>query len=154
MNRLKFTLIEEFADVLERGWDRPIKLQGEAIPEFLSRIPEEVRYCFIASGSLQAPLPYQSSLIPEGLRVGGMYVFRHAPDDPVLFNRDDYSLVIANTEADTLCVDGPFKHPTDHWTNEVPAHLQEIEVIGEPGEQSGRENHRTPPLKRMPDGTA
>jgi hypothetical protein len=132
MGRLKFTHIAEFSNVLERGWDRPVVLQGEAIPEFLDGIPEEARYCFIASGSLQAPLPYRSSLIPEGLRVGGMYVFRHAPDDPVCFNRDDYSIVFSNTEADTLLVDGPFKHPTDHWANEVPAHLQDIEVIGVP----------------------
>ena len=75
-----------------------------------------------------------------------MYVFRHAPDDPVRFNRDDYSIVIADTGADTLWVDGPFKHPADHWTNEVPAHLKEIEVIGEPGEQSRCESRRTPPL--------
>lgn len=132
MSRLKVILISEFSEVLDRGWDRPVVLQGEAIPGFLNGIPEDLRYSIIASGELQAPIPYRSPLINEGSQVGGMYVFRHAPDDPVAFNRDDYSVVVSNTGADTLWIDGPYKHPTEHWANEVPARLQGIEVIGVP----------------------
>jgi hypothetical protein len=108
----------EFSAVQDRDWT-PVELAGEAVPRFLSRIPRNVAHRFLASG--------QHNYATEGALIGGIDVYRHAPDDPVAFNKDWYA-VRANGNA-ALRVEGPFKD-REHWLDEVPERYEGIEVLG------------------------
>ena len=108
----------EFRDVQDLNWE-PVELVGEAVPHFLSRIPSNVAFRFLASG--------QHSYAAEGALVGGIDVYRQAPDDPVALNKDWYA-VRANGDA-TLPVEGPFRD-AEHWLDEVPARYNGIQVLG------------------------
>lgn len=118
MSPPKLTASSEFSRHL-RGWDQPVLLQGESIPARLRRVPDELSHCVIVSGQLMIPRPYSSPYLGEAERVGGFYVVRHAPDDPVLFNRDDYFLVPSKRLPECLLIDGPYNHPTEHWAHEA-----------------------------------
>jgi hypothetical protein len=108
----------EFSDVQDRDWT-PVELVGNAVPRFLSGIPRNVAYRFLASG--------QHNYSTEGALVGGIDVYRHAPDDPVALNKDWYA-VRANGDA-TLRIEGPFRD-TEHWLDKVPERYDCIEVLG------------------------
>lgn len=98
----------------------PVELAGEAVPRFLARIPRTVAYRFLASG--------QHDYSSEGALIGGIDVYRHAPDDPVAFNKDWYA--VRATGDRTLRVEGPFRD-AEHWLDEVPRRYQGIEVLGD-----------------------
>ncbi len=108
----------EFRDVQDRDWE-PVELIGEAVPRFLAGIPRNVACRFLASG--------QHNYAAEGALIGGIDVYRHAPDDPVALNKDWYA-VRANSDA-TLRVEGPFRD-AEHWLDEVPARYDGIQVLG------------------------
>ena len=129
MGRLKFMPIAEFGEVLERRL-RPVVLQGDAIPTFLGGVPDDLCHGIIASGELLAQVPYRSRHISHGNLIGGIDVYRYAPDDPVLLNQDHYSVVACLTGRETLFVDGPFKDPAEHWLDEIPVRYRGIEVVG------------------------
>ena len=86
----------EFSDVQDRDW-RPVELVGDAVPRFLSGIPRNVAYRFLASG--------HHNYWTEGELVGGIDVYRHAPDDPVALNKV-WHTVRASGDA-TLRIEGP-----------------------------------------------
>jgi hypothetical protein len=109
----------DFSDVQDRDWT-PVELAGEAVPRFLSRIPRTVAYRFLASG--------QHDYATEGALIGGIDVYRHAPDDPVALNKDWYA--VRATGDVTLRVEGPFRD-AEHWLDEVPKRYQGIEVLGD-----------------------
>lgn len=108
----------EFSDVQDRDWT-PVELVGDAVPRFLSGIPRNVAHRFLASG--------HHDCSTEGTLVGGIDVYRHAPDDPVALNKDWYA-VRASGDA-RLRVEGPFKD-AEHWLDEVPERYRHIEVLG------------------------
>jgi hypothetical protein len=109
---------------------RPVELEGSAIPEFWG-VPHHLRYRFIVSGELLAPLPYESDLIDHGYRVGGIYAYRHGTDGRATLKRDDYHVVLDEDDPDNLRVDGPFKdrRPGQHHTDEVPSQFSGIRVV-------------------------
>ena len=118
MSPPKISASSEFSRHL-RGWEQPVLLQGESIPTHLRGVPDELSYCVIVSGELMSSRPYSSPYLGETERIGGFYVVRHAPDDPVPFNRDDYFLVPSKRLPECLLVDGPYNHATEHWADEA-----------------------------------
>jgi hypothetical protein len=74
---------------------------------------------FLASG--------ESNIDTEGALVGGIDVYRYAPDDPVALNKDWYAVHAASDGV--LRVHGPIRN-AEHWLNEVPARYKGIEVLG------------------------
>ncbi len=108
----------EFSEVQDRDWTS-VELVGDAVPRFLSGIPRNVAHRFLASG--------QHNYSTEGALVGGIDVYRHAPDDPVALNKDWYA-VRASGDA-TLRIEGPFRD-AEHWLDEVPERYDRIEVLG------------------------
>ena len=116
--RAKIMRNNEFSAVRERNWT-PVELVGDAVPAFLSGIPRDVAFKFLASG--------ESNNAVEGALVGGIDVYRRAPDDPVALNKDWYA-VRAGADA-CLRVDGPIKD-REHWLDEVPERYRGIEVLG------------------------
>lgn len=108
----------EFGAVQDRNWT-PVELVGEAVPTFLSNMPRHKAFRFLASG--------ESNIEAEGALVGGIDVYRHAPDDPVALNKDWYAVRAA---ADgILHVHGPIRD-SEHWLNEVPERYNGVEVLG------------------------
>lgn len=116
MSRIKPVPISEVSELL-RGWDTPVFFEGEFVPPSLHGLPDHLRYGFIASGELQAPCAFESRRFGDTNRVGGIYVLRHAPDDPKPFNREDYALVPSRRFPEQLWLDGPYRHPSEHWAD-------------------------------------
>ena len=124
--RIKTMLKTEFSQVQDRDWT-PVELTGEAVPRFLSGIPCNVAYRFLASG--------EHNYATEGALVGGIDVYRYAPDDPVALNKDWYA-VRARGDA-TLRVEGPFKD-REHWIDKVPERYDGSEVLNSEKPKSQR----------------
>lgn len=105
--RPKIMRAGEFAPVQDENWD-VVRLQGDAVPSFLRRMPRGLTPFIVASGEHT-----HESLA----RLGGLDVYRHAPDDPVPFNKDHYDVFFG---ADgQFRVEGPVKD-ADHWTAAEP----------------------------------
>jgi hypothetical protein len=121
--RFKTMARDEFKEVQDRDWT-PVELVGNAVPEFLSRVPRDVAFRFLASG--------ENNAAAVGAIVGGIDVYRHAPDDPVALNKDWYAV---HACADgSLRVQGPIKD-AEHWLNEVPRRYDGIEALGRKREE-------------------
>lgn len=109
--------MDEFSDIQARNWT-PVEFVGDAVPEFLSGVPRHVAFRFLASGENNAA---------DSALVGGIDVYRRAPDDPVALNKDWYA-VRANADG-VLRVHGPIRD-AEHWLDEVPRRYEGIEVLG------------------------
>ena len=118
--RVKRMPRDDVIEVQMRNWT-PVELTGNAIPRFLSRLPVETVFRFLASG--------QHSAADYGSLVGGIDVYRHAPDDPVNLNKDSYA--VRAVDDSTLHVQGPFKDD-EHWIDAVPQRYAGAEVLGIP----------------------
>jgi hypothetical protein len=130
--KLKRMPLDEFEAVMERNWT-PVKLVGEALPSWMDGIPETVMAATLASGvcSTGASSHYSSPKIPSGLLIGGMDVYRHAPDDPVPFNKDWYAIVTHPDDPTMLLVDGPHKD-AEHWLESIAERCKGLEILGVP----------------------
>jgi len=115
--RVKTMRMDEFSDIQARNWT-PVEFVGDAVPEFLSGVPRHVAFRFLASGENNAA---------DSALVGGIDVYRRAPDDPVALNKDWYA-VRANADG-VLRVHGPIRD-AEHWLDEVPRRYEGIEVLG------------------------
>ena len=98
--RVKKVSRELFEQIQAREW-RPVQLEGDFIPPVLRGIPLEKIYSIVASGTLEPGLAYSDEVIPSGVLVGGIDVYRNAPDDPVNLNKDWYA-VVSVPETDTI----------------------------------------------------
>ena len=128
--RVKRLSTEQFGEIQKRQW-LPVELVADAIPEFLRNIPNNVLHRVMASGVKAATEAYSSHRIPSGFLVGGIDVYRQAPDDPVQLNKDWYAVVSVPGQSEMLLVDGPI--PDDeHWLNEIPNRLHGAEILGIP----------------------
>ena len=128
--RIKKMSVEQFEEVMKREW-KPVELVGSAIPDYLKGIPEDVLHSVVVSGTNISGLEYSDKLIPSGQLIGGIDVYRNAPDAPVELNKDWYA-VVKVPESDTmLMISGPIEDD-DHWLDELPERLQNIEVLGVP----------------------
>lgn len=127
MPKRKYISTKDFNVVFAEDWE-PVVLEGEAVPDFARTIPDTIRCCIIASGEYSTARLYSSRLVPSGYLVGGMDIYRHAPDDPVPLNKDWYAIV-SSADPDVLVVDGPYKD-NEHWLSEIPSRYQGAKVIG------------------------
>jgi hypothetical protein len=127
MPKRKYIHTKDFNIVFAEDW-KPVVLKGEAMPAFARAIPDAIRCCIIASGQYINTRPYSSRLVSSGYLVGGMDIYRHAPDDPVPLNKDWYAIV-SSDDPDVLVVDGPYKD-NEHWLSNIPSRYQGAKVIG------------------------
>ena len=124
--RFKQLSRNQFQEVLKLNW-KPVKLTGSIVPDFLKSAPEGLIHSIYASGTVISEHLYGKPLILEN-HIGGIEVYRNAPDDPVNLNKDVYA-VFANTEDDLkLLVLGPIKDK-EHWINKIPDRLNGVDVL-------------------------
>lgn len=105
--RPKIMRAGEFAPVQDENWG-VVRLQGDAVPSFLRRMPCGLTPFIVASGQ---------HTHESVARLGGLDVYRHAPDDPVPFNKDHYDVFFGS--AGQFRVEGPVRD-ADHWTATEP----------------------------------
>ena len=128
--RIKKMPRDQFEEVMGRDWS-PVKLEGEAIPEWLRNIPSSVVHSVYASGTRIPELNYSDSEISSGLLIGNIEVYRNAPDDPVELNRDWYSVIAFESSDTMLLVRGPIAD-TLHWLDEIPSSLAGADLLAVP----------------------
>lgn len=82
--KVKKMPIEEFNEVLKRDWI-PVQLLADAKPEWTKNIPEEIVHSIYASGciNISSENNCQSEKISSIDIIGGIDIYRNAPDDPV-----------------------------------------------------------------------
>ena len=115
---------EEFKEVQNRKWVKVVILKKQ-FPELLKNIPDDIYEFALASGSFDPYVDYGN----EGARiVGGIDVYRSAPDDLLKYNKDHYIVLETDYNDGMLLVKGPNK-PVDHWLNKMPT-TSGLEVIG------------------------
>ena len=119
---------KDFQKISKHKWV-PLRLVGNARPNWMRNIPEDKIYSTYASGSIGDNIPYSDHLIPSGSLIGGIEIYRYAPDDPVVLNKDNYAVVkTLNNEVDLL-ISGPIKD-NEHWLDEIPERLKGAKVLG------------------------
>lgn len=128
MRRLKKIQKSEFEVVFAAEW-KPVTLEGDAIPSFARNFPGTLRCTFIASGEVQAAAHYPTPLLPDARLVGGIDVWREAPDDPVPYNKDWYAVLESDTDKGSLFLDGPQKD-SEHWHDKIPSRYIGARVVG------------------------
>jgi hypothetical protein len=126
MSNIKFIPVSDFEPVFERQW-RPVVLQGQALPPRFRSLPDALGCEFIASGERLATTPYPSRRLRNARLVGGIDVYRDAPDDPVALNKDWYAVLAVDSHPDLLFVER--RRDSEHWIDERPARYDGIEVI-------------------------
>lgn len=127
--KLKKMPFAEFEQIRLREW-RPVKLEGAAIPPLFAGIPPQLLHSVYASGTFSGAIQYGAgATVSGGDLVGGIDVYRKAPDDPVLLNKDWYAVV--KKDDSHLIIDGPHKD-LEHWLNAVPQRLVGAEVLAVP----------------------
>lgn len=133
--RIKVMPENQFEAVRERNWV-PVELVGEALPDWAKRIPKTIIHRVMASGGMMTSgVQYHGgAVVPSEMLIGGIDVYRYAPDDPVELNKDWYAVVVDPQRDDMLLVDGPIKD-AEHWLNEIPSRLNGIEVLAVPKKQ-------------------
>src|SRR5581483_11506839 len=90
--RIKLMPVEQFTEVMKRDW-RPVQLTGTTIPSWLQNIPGSVLHSVYASGAPYPGTVYVGPGVPGGELMGGIDVYRNAPDDPVELNKDYYPII-------------------------------------------------------------
>ncbi len=107
----------------------PVQITGPDIPNFLSGIPKDTVHSIYASGTHLPGLSYSDESIPSGSLIGGIEVYRNAPDDPFDLNKDWYAVVTLPETDSMLLVVGPNKD-AEHWLNEIPERLKGAAILG------------------------
>ncbi len=125
---------EQFIDIQNMNW-HPVKLEGNAIPDFLNEIPEDVLHSVYASGTPIPGIPYSDSVILSGSLIGGIDVYRNAPEDPVELNKDWYGVITISDSDSMLLIRGPIAD-SDHWLDSIPDRLEGAIVVSVPPNKS------------------
>lgn len=129
--KLKLMPVLEFEEVMTLNWSR-VRLASEALPSWMKSIPKSVMVETLASGTgVASAQNYSSEQIPSGKLIGGIDVYRHAPDDPVPFNKDWYAIVVHPDDPTMLLVDGPQKD-AEHWLESIAERCEGIQILGVP----------------------
>jgi hypothetical protein len=134
MQKIKRISSNEFEQVLKLDW-KPVKLEGDSIPEVFTGMPRATLNSIYASGNYLSNLQYGTSIYPSGILIGGIDVYRNSPEDPVDLNKDWYAVVKLPNDIGYFLVVGPIKD-NEHWLNQIPERLQDAEVLGVPPKQS------------------
>lgn len=132
--RFKKMEVDEFEEVMEREW-ATVRLDPDAIPNFLSGIPEKKVHSIVASGTKLPGVYYSDEVVSSGVLIGGIDVYRNAPDDPVELNKDWYAVLrVPNNDA-ILMISGPIKDSA-HWLDEVSTRVRDAEILALPKKQA------------------
>ena len=111
----------------------PVELESDAIPDWLKNMPSDAMHSVYASGtSAGGGSDYSDVSIGTGQLIGGIDVYRNAPEDPYDLNKDRYAVVVPPDDSPWYLIPGPLKKEDDHWMNEIPERLQGAEVFGVP----------------------
>lgn len=124
--------VAEFEQVMQRKWI-PVILEESALPSWAKGIPQSVLAATLASGTLptEASQTYSTKQIHSGQLIGGMDIYRHAPDDPVPLNKDWYAVIAHPSDPTMLLVDGPQKD-AEHWLKSISKRCAGLEILGVP----------------------
>ncbi len=128
--RIKKMPLCQFQAVMRRKW-APVQLIDDAIPRWLRSIPATVVHSVYASGSEDPGIPHSDPHVPSGSLIGGIDVYRKAPDDPCELNKDWYAVIVIPGSDDMLLVRGPIKD-AEHWLNDIPNRLKGAEILAVP----------------------
>ena len=130
--KIKLMPAVQFEAIMKGNWT-PVKLVGDALPSWMNGIPEPMMAATLASGvcPMGATDFYKSQTIPSGILIGGIDVYRHAPDDPVPFNKDWYAVVIHPDDPTMLLVDG-LQKDAEHWLESISERCKGLEILGVP----------------------
>lgn len=128
--RIKKISSDQFREIQSRQW-HPVRIEGDAIPDFLKGIPSEKIHSIVASGTCLHSMAYEDNIIPSGQLVGGIDVYRNAPEDPVELNKDWYAVIKVPDTDSMLMVSGPIKDD-EHWIDKMPDRLKGAEILGVP----------------------
>lgn len=115
---------------MQRNWS-PVKLEGEAIPQWPEGLPSTLVHSVYASGSPIPGLSSSDSDVASANLMGSIEVYRYSPDDPVTLNRDWYPIITFAPSDSMLLVRGPISD-SDLWFDKIPEHLRGAEVLGVP----------------------
>lgn len=121
---------DQFQEIMIRNWV-PVQVTGGAIPAFLQNVPSNKLHSVYASGGPYTDNGYTGGAIPAGEILGGIDVYRNSPDDPVALNKDWYVIIKPFELELYFLVAGPIKD-NEHWLNEVPARLANVEILTVP----------------------
>lgn len=128
MKRLKSIPRDDFEVVFAEHW-KPVELRGDAMPCFAQSVPESKLCQVLASGEYAASGEhYPCKRLRDAQLVGGIDVWRHAPDDPVDYNKDWYAVLSSSSTPEILYVDGPRKD-AEHWSTKIPDRYLNVKVI-------------------------
>jgi hypothetical protein len=131
--KLKRMPVNAFEAVLERQWC-PVELSGVSVPSFLQNLPPHLLNSVYASGTRMSGTFYSDHLIPSGELIGGIDVYRNAPDDPVALNKDWYPVVRVSGNDTLFLVTGPWRD-AEHWIDKVPERLKGADVVAVPAKK-------------------
>ena len=126
--KLKKMSPDEFVAIQSKEW-RPVKLEGGAIPSFLSGVPPALLHSVYASGTFGTGVEYSGAGVKLADLIGGIDVYRHSPDDPVPLNKDWYP--VFRIEQGYFLVGGPEKDK-EHWLTKIPSRLAGAEILAIP----------------------
>lgn len=137
--RVKRMPEEQFLKITERDWN-PVGLVGDAVPSWLRGIPADKLNSIYASGGKFEGLPHGDERIPSKEIIGGIDVYRNAPDDSVELNKDWYAVIVDQDNEGMLLIVGPIRDD-EHWIDEIPKRLEGAKVVGVPRKpvESGEE---------------
>lgn len=117
MKRPKEMSFSEFSAVQGYDWS-PVKLNDQTKPAWMQNIPNTLINSVYASGSHYSGIPTANPQVASAYIVGGIEVFRNAPDGPSALDKDSYQ-VISGSNLSNLIVLGPSRDP-EHWINAIP----------------------------------
>ena len=128
MKRKRFKQLSrsQFQEVLKLNWT-PVKLTGSMVPDFLKSAPEGLIHSVYASGTVISEHLYGEPL-KLGNHIGGIEVYRNAPDDPVNFNKDVYA-VFVNASDDLKFLVLGLNKDKEHWINEIPDRFDGVNIL-------------------------
>jgi hypothetical protein len=108
-----------------------VKLEGEAIPQWLEGLPSMLVHSVYAGGNPIPGLSYSDSDVGSADLMGSIEVYRYSPDDPVALNRDWYPIITFASSDSMVLVRGPISD-SDHWLDKIRERLRGAEVLGVP----------------------
>ena len=130
VKRAKRMHLDEFKEVMKREWST-VRLDPGSVPEFLNGIPEKKLHSVVASGTQLPGIDYSDRYLSSAELIGGIDVYRYAPDDPVELNKDWYA-VLQDPDSDAMfLVSGPFKDD-EHWLDEISPRVRDAEILAIP----------------------
>jgi hypothetical protein len=108
----------EATGIQQFDWNT-VNLSVNQRPDWMKNIPERITQGVYASGSSANGIPYYDPMNGSGNVVLSIELVRYGTDGKANFKIDTYSAISAPNSSGLLVL-GPFKHPEEHWTANIP----------------------------------